>query len=125
MNPRDVRTYLFDVEKACRLIVQFTQGVSREAFLVDELLRSAVERQSGIVGEAMRQALDLDPSLADRVTDVRPIIAFRNRLADGYSKIDPGEVWGICQNDVPKLIEEVRAIMGGLERKLLKRLEQS
>ena len=114
MNPRDVRTYLFDVEKACRLIVQFTRGVSGEAFLVNELLRSAVERQLEIVGEATRQALDLDPFLADRVTDVRPIIAFRNRLAHGYSKIDLGEVWYICQNDVPKLIEEVRAIMGGL-----------
>ena len=87
MNPRDIRTYLFDVEKACRLILQFTRGVTGEAFIADELLRSAVERQSEIIGEAMKQALDLDPSLADRVTDVRPIIAFRNRLAHGYSKI--------------------------------------
>jgi len=101
MNPRDVRTYLFDLEKACRPIVQFTRGVSREAFFVDELLRSAVERQLEIVGEAMRQALDLDPSLADQVTDIRPIIAFRNRPAHGYSKIDRGEVWAICQDDVP------------------------
>ena len=112
MNPRDIRKYLFDVERACTLILQFTRGVTREAFLVDELLRSAVERQSEILGEAIRQALELDPSLAERVTDVRPIIAFRNRLAHGYSKIDPGEVWRICQNDVPKLIEEVRVIMG-------------
>ena len=113
MNPRDIRKYLFDIEKASRLILDFTRGVDRETLLGDELLRSAVERQSMILGEALRQALDLDPTLADRVTDVQPIIAFLNRLAHGYSDIDPEVVWGIAQNDVPKLLDEVRAILAG------------
>jgi len=65
-----------------------------------------------IAGEALKQAVDLDPSLADRVTDVRLIIAFRNRLVHGYSGTSPELVWGIVQNDVPRLLAEVRAITG-------------
>jgi uncharacterized protein with HEPN domain len=113
MNPRDVRKFLFDIDKACRLILEFTHGVERDVFLGNQLLLSAVERQSEILGEALRQAMELDPALAERLTDVRPIIAFRNRLAYGYSSIDPETVWGIARNDVPRLLAEVRSIMDG------------
>jgi uncharacterized protein with HEPN domain len=114
MNPRDVRKFLFDVQRACTLTTDFTRGVSKEAFLSNELLQSAVERQLMIAGEALRQALDLDASLADVVTDTRLIIAFRNRLAHGYSDILPDVVWGIAQNDVPRLLEEVRLALARL-----------
>ena len=49
MNPRDVRKYLFDIEKACRLIMEFTRGVDRERFLENQLLQSAAERKAEIV----------------------------------------------------------------------------
>jgi uncharacterized protein with HEPN domain len=112
MNPRDVRKYLFDIEKACRLIMEFTRGVDRERFLEDQLLQSAVERKAEIVGEAPRQALEVEPSLSERIADVRAVIAFRNRLAHGYSDISPKAVWEIVKIDVPRLLDEVRQVMG-------------
>ncbi|HUS85440.1 MAG TPA: HepT-like ribonuclease domain-containing protein [Anaerolineales bacterium] len=111
MNSRDVKKLLFDMEKACSRIVKFTEGCTLDAFLSNEMLQSAVERQSEIIGEALNQALGLDHSLSERITDVRTIIAFRNRLIHGYASVAAEVVWGIAINDVPILHAEVRAIM--------------
>jgi len=110
MSSRDVLKLLFDVERACVLAIKFTRDRTFEAFLEDELLQSAVERQSEIIGEALRQAVDLDPSLSDRLPDIRRIIAFRNRLVHG-SDVSLPIVWRIVNRDVPKLLDEVRAIL--------------
>jgi len=76
------------------------------------MLQSAVERQAEIIGEALRQASDLEPSLADEIPELRRIIAFRNRLAHGYADVSAEIVWGIAGEDVPKLLAGVRTIMG-------------
>ncbi len=57
MRPRDVRKYLFDMAEACRLIDEFIAGRSFDDYQADAMLRSAVERQLEIVGEALNQAL--------------------------------------------------------------------
>jgi uncharacterized protein with HEPN domain len=64
------------------------------------------------IGEALRQAAVLEASLADEIPEFRRIIAFRNRLAHGYADISPEIVWGIAADDVPKLLTEVRTVMG-------------
>jgi uncharacterized protein with HEPN domain len=111
MNPRDVRKLLFDIERAGGLIQRFLEGISLETFLGDELLQSAIERQSEVIGEALKKALDLDQSLANHITDARRIIAFRNRLIHGYADVSPQIVWGIANGDIPTLLAEVREIM--------------
>lgn len=76
------------------------------------MLQSAVERQSEIIGEALNRALGINPSLSGRITDSKRIISFRNKLIHGYASVSPPIVWGIATNDVPILLEEIRAIMG-------------
>ena len=50
----EVRTYLFDIAAAISAIEEFTAGRSLEEYEQDLMLRSAVERQFGIIGEATR-----------------------------------------------------------------------
>ena len=83
MRPLEVRKYLFDVLQACELLLRFTSGKTFDEYAKDELLRSAVERQFEIIGEALGQALRVDSALAGAVTDSGRIIAFRNRLIHG------------------------------------------
>ena len=101
MTPRDIRTYLFDIAQACVLLRRFTAGKTFADYAADPLLRSAVERQFEIIGEALNQALHLDPSLATRISDAGRIIAFRNRLIHAYASIADAVVWGVLKPTFP------------------------
>lgn len=104
---REIRKYLFDIGEACRLLKQFTAGRDLAAYLADAMLRSAVERQFEIIGEALNQALRLDPTLSERISHSGRIIAFRNRLIHGYAFVADEVVWGVLETHLPTLHREV------------------
>ena len=52
MQP-DCRKYLYDIQTACRKLEGFTRDRSLDDYLANEMLRSAVERQFEIIGEAL------------------------------------------------------------------------
>ena len=52
------KKYLYDVQSAAALIRQFTSEKSLFDFESDAMLRSAVERQFEIIGEALSQLAD-------------------------------------------------------------------
>ena len=49
---RDARAYLWDALQAVNLLQQFGAGKNFEQYQADAMLRSAVERQFEIIGEA-------------------------------------------------------------------------
>ncbi len=75
---RDVRVYLHDVLTACEAVTAFVKSKTFEDYDADLLLRSGVERQLGIVGEAVNQAVKLEPTLRERITSARWLIDLRN-----------------------------------------------
>jgi uncharacterized protein with HEPN domain len=95
MKQLDIRKYLFDINESCELLLQFTAGKTFSDYSTNPMLRSAVERQFEIIGEALIQALRLDQSLSTRISNSGRIIAFRNRLIHGYSSVADDIVWGI------------------------------
>ncbi len=111
MAARNVRKLLFDVQQAADLISSFVRGKSFKDYQQDTMPQSAVERQFEIIGEAMRQAIQIDATLEDRVTAARRIIDFRNRLAHGYSEISAKVVWGIIERNLPLLSKEVQELV--------------
>ena len=56
----ECKKYLFDIERAAGLVRDFTQGKTFAEFGSDLMLRSAVERQFEIIGEALNQLLKID-----------------------------------------------------------------
>ena len=102
---------MFDIERAAGLVRDFTQGKTFAEFGSDLMLRSAVERQFEIIGEALNQLLKIDAETAGQITDYRHIIAFRNILIHGYAQIDHRLVWGVVESNIPILISEVRALL--------------
>jgi uncharacterized protein with HEPN domain len=107
----EVSKYLFDIQQACDLLLQFTKGKSFADYSADPLLRSAVERQFEIVGEALSQLLRSEPTIASRISDTRRIIAFRNRLIHGYDSLADEIVWGVLETNLPALHHEVRTLL--------------
>jgi uncharacterized protein with HEPN domain len=55
MDPK-ARALLYDIQQAGTLIVGFTSGKAFEDYANDPLLRSGVERQLEIIGEALKPA---------------------------------------------------------------------
>jgi len=53
MKRRDVRVYLFDIIQAAQRLAQFAFGKTFADYERDAMLRSAVERQFEIIGEAL------------------------------------------------------------------------
>lgn len=78
------------------MIASFTAGKALAEYEGDAMLRSAVERQFEIIGEALAQLARLDQDLAARITEYRRVIAFRNILIHGYADIDHRIVWASC-----------------------------
>jgi len=69
----------------------------------DIVLRSAVERQFEIIGEALAQLARIDAATAQKVPDLRQIIGFRNVLIHGYATVDPARVWRVIADNLPPL----------------------
>lgn len=77
---REAKKYLFDAREAAKRIATFTASKSLGDYRRDDLLKSAVERQFEIIGEALAQLHKVDPAIASQVPDYQRIIAFRNIL---------------------------------------------
>ena len=54
----DARKLLWDAQQAAERIARFTSGKTFPDYEADEYLRSAVERQFEIIGEALLQTLE-------------------------------------------------------------------
>jgi uncharacterized protein with HEPN domain len=78
-------------------------------------MRSAVEREFTIIGEAVNSLSKVDPELSARISHARMIVGFRNQLVHDYPAILDAAVWAIAQNDVPVLREECAALLEKLE----------
>lgn len=104
---RAARRRLLDALGACRAILDFVHGRTFEEYERSLLLRSAVERQFEIVGEALRQAERTDGSVGTRVLHLRRIVGLRNRLIYGYDVVDQQLIWAIVRDELPPLIEQL------------------
>jgi uncharacterized protein with HEPN domain len=74
--------------RAAERIARFTSGHSFDDYLSNELLRSGVERQFEIIGEALGGLRRADPALATQIPDLARIVAFGNVLIHGYATVD-------------------------------------
>lgn len=106
------KKYLFDIRQAADLLLRFSQGKTFAEFTADPLLRSAIERQFEVIGEALSQLSKVDPDAASAISEHRRIIAFRNILIHGYAEIDHRLVWGILEGKLPDLHRQVQTLLG-------------
>jgi uncharacterized protein with HEPN domain len=99
----DARKLLWDAQQAAERVARFTAGKTFIEYQADEYLRSAVERQLEIVGEAMNQLRRIDSNAATAIPELPHVIAFRNILVHRYANVDDRLVWGVLETDPPSL----------------------
>lgn len=98
--------YLSDILQAIVLVEDFTKSISSYADYVSDLkTQSAVERQLGIIGEAVYKFEILHPE--ESLDNARKIVGFRNRLIHAYDAVDSSMIWAILKKHLGPLKEEV------------------
>ena len=107
----EAKKCLEDARQAAELILQFTAGKSFANYDSDPLLRSAVERQFEIIGEAVNRLGKIDPTIATGLPDAPRIVAFRNILIHGYDVVDNHVVWDVVQNNLTPLRDHVTTML--------------
>lgn len=110
MRP-DVAKRLVDALAACRAIAQFTVGTTFDQYSASALLRSAVERQFEIVGEALSRAAAADSSLTARLPELPRVVGLRNRIIHGYDSVDDEIIWDVVQTYVAPLGERLAELL--------------
>ena len=75
----------------------------------DTKTKSAVERQLGIIGEAVNKILKINPQIS--IVHAKDIVNMRNRIIHAYDSVDDEIIWAIIINHLPVLKIEVNSIL--------------
>lgn len=110
MQPRSAGL-LWDLLTAAKRIRTFVVGKSWHDYADDLMLRSAVERQFEIAGEAMNRLRNLDAETAERVPNMHKIIGMRNILIHGYAEVNDLTVWRTATENLDELVASLDALL--------------
>jgi uncharacterized protein with HEPN domain len=102
---------LLDALTACQAIATFTEGLDFSGYEKSLIVRSAVERQLEIIGEALNKAKDIDPALVEQLPELHRIISLRHRIIHGYDSVDDEIVWDVVQTKAPVLEGQLSALL--------------
>lgn len=109
---RDPERYLYDILSSCEFLIEFTRERTLKDYAADRGFRSAVERELQIIGEALMQLNRVNPTLAGKISECKNIIGFRHVLVHGYASLEPATVWGIIEEKLEILRDEVKSLLG-------------
>lgn len=111
MPKRDNVSTLTHIEGAVQRIKRWTEAISHEEFLDDELRQSAIMRQLEIIGEATGR---LTAEFLQAHADVLPwnvMKSMRNVLIHGYDEVDIEIVWTTATQDIPGIHAPLRELL--------------
>lgn len=109
MTPRrDTRSYLSDIVAACEAVAEYTKGMNLAHYAQTRQLRSSVERELFIIGEAVIGIKKQDPLGVHTLGDVEGIIEVRNILAHSYFIVKHDRIWNIALEHVPRLLANAK-----------------
>ncbi len=115
MAKEEVLTYLQDILDAIIDVESFFIGYTMryDIFEKDYLRRSAVERKTEIMGEAMNRIRKADSSVV--IPNARAIIDTRNRIIHAYDNVQPEFLWGLVIRHIPELKKDIQRILSEYE----------
>ena len=108
-----IAVYLMDVKMAIEEMESFFENYPMrfDVFEKDFLRRSAVERKTEIMGEAINRILKINPDFP--LPHAREIVNTRNRIIHGYDSVQPEFLWSLVVRHIPALKEDVLRILEG------------
>jgi|GEM_PF-372102 len=114
MKPRDAAKFVSDARDAARDACEFMGDLTLEQYAALKEKRAAVTHMLEIIGEALRRAVEIDATIAARISNVAEIIGTRNRIVHGYDRINHEIIWRVVHDDLPILIRELDILLPDL-----------
>lgn len=91
-------------------IRDYTKGLDENGFLQNSLIQDAVIRNFEIIGEATKQ-LDFDFRAKYPNIEWKKIAGMRDKLIHDYIGVDLWAVWGVVENILPELEQQINEII--------------
>lgn len=104
--PHSIAAYLADIIEACDAIEAVLTGIDLQTYESQRAVRSAVEREFILIGEAVGGIRRLEPQIAEGITNARIIVGLRNILTHDYAAVDDETVYDTALTDLPQLRSE-------------------
>jgi len=110
MSERTDSDFLSDIQEAIRRVVEYTAGMTYQAFLEDTKTQDAVVRNLEIIGEATKS---LSKNLRERYPKVpwKSMAGVRDRLIHHYFGVNLDIVWQIVVGELPKVASQLEEIL--------------
>lgn len=102
--------YLKHMLDAVKNIEVFIGRITKEEFVKNALIHSAVIRQLEVIGEAVK---NISANLKRTYSEIKwkDISGTRDKLIHDYFGVDIDLVWAICKKDIPVLKKQIRQIL--------------
>ncbi len=106
----ELKRYLEDVLHSILKIEAFKVSTpSFQQYESNDLVKSAVQWQLSVIGEALNNALRMEPGLS--ITNARKVVDMRNKLIHGYDEVEDTVVWNVIIKYIPLLKSEIEQLL--------------
>src|SRR5438046_1848725 len=105
---------LRDILDSAKAIVQYTNGVTREAFMANSEKQDAVLRRFEIIGEAASRLSSAAQTQFPHLP-FRMMRGMRNIIAHDYGEVNMDRVWQTVTADLAPLIETLETYFASAE----------
>jgi uncharacterized protein with HEPN domain len=107
-----IKKWVYDIKLSIDEINSFfIKPHEFESYSSNIMLKRAVERNLGIIGEAINKIKKANPVYLDRITEAGSIIALRNHVIHAYDSISDENIYSILINHLPTLQKEIEEII--------------
>ncbi|MBE9153595.1 DUF86 domain-containing protein [Cyanobium sp. LEGE 06113] len=98
------------MQLCCSKVLRYSQGLTRQHFLADEMVVDAVLRNLEVLGEA---GMQIPPAVRERHPDVpwRRIAGLRGVLAHAYFDLEDDTIWQIVSESIPALANQLDQVI--------------
>ena len=112
MQPRNWRLRVEDILEAIEKIERYTQDMTSEDFVLNELVFDAVVRNITIIGEAANH-IPMETQYKYPGLPWNEMRGIRNILIHEYFGVSSSILWHTIKHDLPPLIPLLKAVLEG------------
>lgn len=115
MSQRDDLVYVGHMVDIANKAIEFVQGLTREDFDNNELLRLSLTHLLQVIGEAARRVSPEFRAAFPQI-DWKAIVGMRSKVVHDYLNVDEDIVWDTVINELPSLVNELEIILNSGDR---------